>query len=405
MLIPSIDLMDGKAVQLRQGREKMIERNDVLKIAKQFSLYGEIAVIDLDAAMGKGNNLELIKKICRIADCRVGGGIRTVEGAKKLLAAGAKKIIIGTRAEKKFISQLPKDRIIIALDCAKGNVVREAWKSTTDKTPLDVIKETEDLCSEYLFTDVENEGMMRGIDIDKVKSIKSLTRNKITAAGGINSIGDIINLEDMGINSQLGMAIYTGKIDLTKSFLSLLDFNKNNGLIPTIVQDERGQVLMMAFSTEESLNQAFQERKAAYYSRSRDILWTKGETSGNIQELIKVRYDCDRDTLLFTVRQEGFACHEGSYSCFGDKTFSLYDLYGTLKERLETPKEGSYTSGLDENRIKEKIMEEAEEIINYDSRENLIWEIADISYFLLVLMAKKGITIDEVRNELWKRRR
>src|SRR3989344_2009496 len=114
MIIPSIDLMDGKAVQLRQGREKVLERKNVLELAKEFSTYGEIAVIDLDSALGKGDNLELIKKICKIADCRVGGGIRTIEKANKLLFFGAKKIIIGTKANVEFLSKLPKDRLIVA---------------------------------------------------------------------------------------------------------------------------------------------------------------------------------------------------------------------------------------------------------------------------------------------------
>ena len=116
MIIPSIDLMNGKAVQLRQGKEKVLERENVLDLVIEFRKYGEIAVIDLDAAFGKGDNLDLIKKICKIADCRVGGGIRTLEKANEILQAGARKIIIGTKATPAFLKQLPKERIIVAID-------------------------------------------------------------------------------------------------------------------------------------------------------------------------------------------------------------------------------------------------------------------------------------------------
>src|SRR3989338_7552889 len=141
MIIPSIDLMDGKAVQLRQGKEKVLERENVLGLAIDFSKYGEIAVIDLDAAFGKGDNLELIKKICKIADCRVGGGIRTIEKANEILQAGAKKIIIGTKAAPKFLAQLSKDRVIAAIDAKDNTVVNKGWTAKTNMTPRDLIRD------------------------------------------------------------------------------------------------------------------------------------------------------------------------------------------------------------------------------------------------------------------------
>ena len=237
--------------------------------------------------------------------------------------------------------------------------------------------------------------------------LKQITKNKLTAAGGITTIEDIKKLETKGINSQIGMALYTGKIDLTTAFTNLLDFEKNNGLIPTIVQDKNNQVLMMAFSNKESLKTTFKTNKSTYYSRSRKRLWQKGETSKNTQEIIKIRYDCDRDTLLFTVKQKNIACHLGSYSCFGDKEFTLNQLYEIILDRIENPKADSYTSKIleDEKLIKEKIDEETKEVLNYTDKSNLIWEIADLTYFLMVLMAKKGITPIDIKNELWRRRK
>lgn len=407
MIIPSIDLMDGKAVQLRQGREKVLERKDVLELARDFSRYGEIAVIDLDAAMGKGENLELIKKLCKIADCRVGGGIRTIGKANDMLRAGAKKIIIGTKATPEFLKQLPKDRLIVAVDTKDGYIVTRGWTEKTKQKPEELIKRLEKYCCGFLFTNVNKEGLMQGMDFSIVKKLKALTKNKLTVAGGISSLEEIKKLEEIGADSQLGMALYTNKIKLDEAFVSLLDFEKNNGLIPTIVQDYKKQVLMLAFSNKESLSRTFKTGKATYYSRSRRKIWQKGETSGNFQELLNANYDCDRDTLLFTVRQKNVACHGGTYSCFGSKDFELDDLYNLIKGRISNPKKGSYTSliGTDEGKIKAKIKEECREILEYKDADNLIWEISDLLYFIMVLMAKKGVTLHDIKNELWRRRK
>lgn len=410
MIIPSIDLMDGKAVQLRQGKEKVLERDDPLGLAKEFAKYGEIAVIDLDAALGRKDgqdNLELVKKLCKAADCRVGGGIRTIERANELLAAGAKKIIIGTAATPDFLSQLPKDRLIVALDSRAGKVVDKGWTNDTGKATEELAKALEPYCSEFLFTNVDREGLMQGVDFAAIEKVRASTKNKLTIAGGITTIEEIKRIEAAGMNSQLGMSIYTGAISLSDAFVSVLRFDAQTGLVPTIVQDGSGQVLMLAYSSKESIAKSFGTGKATYYSRSRTELWTKGETSGNFQKLMTARFDCDCDALLFTVRQENFACHTGSYSCFGDKRFNLDALYSVVKEKVENPVEGSFTAAISasETTIMDKIAEETAEVIDYKDRQNLVWEIADLSYFLLVLMAKKGIAPSEVRDELSRRRK
>jgi len=410
MIIPSIDLMGGKAIQLRQGKEKVLERDNPVELAAEFSKYGEVAVIDLDAALGRNDgqdNFELVKKLCKVADCRVGGGIRTIERANELLAAGAKKIIIGTAATPEFLSQLPKDRLIVALDSKQGKVVDKGWTNDTGKATEALAKELEPFCSEFLYTNVDREGLMQGVDFGAIDSVRAATKNKLTVAGGITTIEEIKKIEQAGMNSQLGMSIYTGAIKLADAFLSVLRFDAQTGLIPTIVQDETGQVLMLAYSSKESIVRAFELNSATYYSRSRKEMWTKGETSGNFQEFLKARYDCDCDTLLFTVRQKNVACHTGSYSCFGDKDFGLDGLYAVVKQKVDNPIEGSYTAAISasETTILDKIAEETAEVIDYKDRQNLVWEIADLSYFLLVLMAKKGISPQEVRDELSRRRK
>ena len=347
MIIPSIDIMGGKAVQLKQGKEKVLEREDIFELAKYFSRFGELAVIDLDAAMGKGDNEELIKKICRIAPCRVGGGIRDVGKAKRIIANGAKKIIIGTAASEELLSQLPKDKILVAIDSNKGKVVTEGWTKDTGITPEDYVKRFDDLCHGYLYTIVEKEGMMGGTDLEAIKKIRKLTKKELVAAGGISSIDEIKELEKNNISSQLGMCIYTNAVKLEDAFCAMLDFEKQNNLIPTIVQDARTkQVLMLAYSNKEAVMKTLKDGLATYFSRSRNELWTKGLTSGNTQELVSARYDCDRDTLLYKVNQKGVACHLGRYSCFEDKDFDIHDLVEVPEQRKREHPEKSFTTKL-----------------------------------------------------------
>lgn len=407
MIIPSIDLLDSKAVQLKQGKEKVLERTDVLELAKYYARFGEIAVIDLDAATNTGkNNEELIAKICKIAPCRVGGGIRDINKAKKMLALGAKKIIIGTAASEEMLSKLPKDKVIVAIDSKYGNITINGWQEDTDIKTSQYVKRFENCCSGFLYTIVENEGMLKGTNLDAISSIRKITDKPITAAGGISSINEIKELENMNVSSQLGMSIYTGKINLPDAFCALIDFAKCANLVPTVVQDiDTLQVLMLAYSSPESLKQSLETGKATYFSRSRNELWTKGKTSGNFQELIAARFDCDKDTILFKVKQTGNACHLNRFSCFEDKDFCINDLYNLIKDRKYKLPKGSYTTKLfkDEFYLKRKIMEEAFETVNFEFGDGLSWECADLLYHLLVFMAMHDIDIDDIKNNLSSR--
>ena len=406
MLIPSIDLMGGKAVQLRQGKEKVLEREDVEELAKEFGKYGEIAVIDLDAAMGKGDNEEIIRKICKIAKCRVGGGIRTREKAKRMLALGAKKIIIGTAASEEFLSKLPKDKVLLAIDAKNGKISQKGWTEEIDKTPADFVKQFDNLCSGYLYTIVENEGMMKGTKIDEFKKIRELTKHELVAAGGISSVEEIVELEKMNVSSQLGMSIYTGAVSLKDAFIANLDFEKQNGLIPTIVQDVgTKQVLMLAYSNRESLEKTFDTGLATYFSRSRNELWTKGLTSGNTQEFVTARFDCDKDSILFYVKQNGNACHLDRYSCFEEKEFCINELFELLLDRKKNLPENSFTTKLfkDEFYLKRKIMEEAFESVNFEQGDGLEWEASDLTYFMLTFMAMHGVEPKDIISNLASR--
>ena len=191
-----------------------------------------------------------------------------------------------------------------------------------------------------------------------------------------------------------------------EAFIELIDFEKCNGLVPTIVQDVKTkQVLMLAYSNKESLRKSLTEGKATYFSRSRNELWTKGETSGNTQELVNAKFDCDADSILFKVNQKGNACHLNRFSCFEDKEFCINELYDLIVDRKEKMPEKSYTTKLfkDEFYLKRKIMEEAFESVNFEQGDGLSWESADLMYHLLVFMIMHNVSFDDLVNNLSSR--
>jgi phosphoribosyl-ATP pyrophosphohydrolase/phosphoribosyl-AMP cyclohydrolase len=177
-------------------------------------------------------------------------------------------------------------------------------------------------------------------------------------------------------------------------------------LVPVIAQSVAGEVLMLGFANKEALHTTFESRRLTFWSRSRGKLWTKGETSGHFLEVVRLRADCDRDTVLATVVPRGSVCHTGSWTCFSSEAAapSTFErLYGILADRLANPSPGSYTASLDGTRVREKLMEEAGELADAEGRGEVIWECADLLYFIAVLMNKEGVTFADVLAELDRR--
>lgn len=218
MIIPCIDLMDGKVVQLVQGRDKALEGDAPLEMLRRFAAFPEIQVIDLDAAMGKGENSSLVELLAGKARCRVGGGVRTPDRARRLIEQGAHRVIVGTAAFSPMLQamadEVGAERIIVALDSKGGKIVVKGWQEATDFTAEEVIGRLEPYCSGFLCTYVDKEGMMQGTDLDWFRRLRAATKHEITAAGGITTIDDVRALSALDIHSALGMAIYTGRLDL-----------------------------------------------------------------------------------------------------------------------------------------------------------------------------------------------
>lgn len=411
MIIPSIDLIDGQAVQLRQGKERVLTSpEDPIELARRFNRYGEVAVIDLDAALGKGDNLELIREICRVARVRVGGGIRDQKRASELLRAGASHLIVGTAATPEFLSSFPAHRMMVAIDHVGGEVVDHGWTQGTGESLLDRANRLAPHCGSFLCTFVQDEGGMTGMDLEEVSKLAEALPHPVTVAGGVATTEEVNEISKLGLDVQVGMALYTGALDLAGSVVGSLDWEKCP-LIPTIVQDQSGQVLMLAYSNQESLTQALDGGRGVYFSRSRQEIWEKGKTSGHTQKLLSCRTDCDRDSLLFTVEQSGRACHLPAYSCFTGSAqkpqFGLERLFEILKQRKEDLPEGSFSAKMFQNRnkLQRKIMEEAFEVVTFKDRRELVWELADCMYFLSLLAVDEGVELAEVLDELGGRER
>jgi phosphoribosylformimino-5-aminoimidazole carboxamide ribonucleotide (ProFAR) isomerase len=218
MIIPCIDLMGGKVVQLVQGREKFLELPDPLAVLEKFAAYPQIQVIDLDGALGRGDHSDIIGELCKRKPCRVGGGIRTVEKALRAVQGGAHKVIVGSSAFtpsginseflRLLLAAVPREKLMVAVDCLGDRVAIRGWRETLPLTSAQALAQLEPYCSEFLCTYIDAEGKLQGTNLAWFRSLRSVTQLPITAAGGITTDAEMNALEEMGMNAALGMAIY-----------------------------------------------------------------------------------------------------------------------------------------------------------------------------------------------------
>jgi phosphoribosylformimino-5-aminoimidazole carboxamide ribotide isomerase len=222
VLIPSIDLMGGKIVQLVQGEKKALEFDDFEYWIQRFSNYPLVQVIDLDAARGSGNNLSSVRRLVQRLSCQVGGGIRSLGTARALLDAGARKVIIGsalledgeinTRYAATLAEALSTAALVFAIDSRDGRVAIEGWRKQTALTAFDMIRALESFCETFLYTHIDTEGLMGGIPMDIVGAIRQATTRRLVVAGGITTQQEIDALDALGMDAVVGMALYLGRL-------------------------------------------------------------------------------------------------------------------------------------------------------------------------------------------------
>jgi phosphoribosylformimino-5-aminoimidazole carboxamide ribotide isomerase len=222
MLIPSIDLMGGKIVQLVQGEKKALDFDDFEYWIERFSKYPLVQLIDLDAAIGTGDNRALLSRFISKLPCQVGGGIRDVETAKQIAEMGARRVIIGSALFKdgqiqkqvaaEFADAISAHKLTFAVDAKQGRVTIHGWRTLTEFTAAQAIRALDQWCDTFLYTNVDTEGLLRGFPAEVIPELQLATSKKLIVAGGISSMDEVLQLDRMGVDAIVGMAIYTGKI-------------------------------------------------------------------------------------------------------------------------------------------------------------------------------------------------
>jgi phosphoribosylformimino-5-aminoimidazole carboxamide ribotide isomerase len=224
MLIPSIDLMDGKIVQLVQGKQKVLEFDDFEAWASRFSSFPLVQLIDLDAAMGRDSNSKLIEFFVKRLPCQVGGGLRSLATARQMLDLGSRRVILGSALiqagkididfAKQPASELGESNLVFGIDAKGGKVAIGGWRETTTVSPLEMIQALDPFCGAFLYTHIDTEGLMTGLPLEAVRPLRQSTSKQLIVAGGIATFKEIEHLDQLGIDAVVGMALYSGRLTL-----------------------------------------------------------------------------------------------------------------------------------------------------------------------------------------------
>jgi phosphoribosyl-ATP pyrophosphohydrolase len=318
-----------------------------------------------------------------------------VDTARRWLDAGAAKVILGTAARPELLRQLPRERVIAALDAVDGEVVVDGWVTRTGASVLDRMRELREHVGGFLVTFVEREGRLGGTDLGRVPELVAAAGDaRVTIAGGVTTAAEVAELDRAGADAQVGMALYTGRLGLSEAFAAPLSSDRPDGLWATVVCDERGVALGLAWSDLPSLTAAIDGGRGVYRSRKRGT-WVKGETSGDGQDLLRVDLDCDRDAIRFTVRQRGRGfCHLATRTCWGPEGGLAATARTALARAADAPP-GSYTRRLldDPDLLRAKLVEEAGELAAAAHPDHVAAEAADVLCFTSVALARAGVDL------------
>ena len=337
LIFPAIDIKDGRAVRLVKGDYSTASQvaESPISAAKSFEHAGAewLHMVDLDGAKVGGTvNRDIIIEVANSCSMKVevGGGIRDMDTVRLYLENGVERVILGSAALKnpEFVREavgLFGDRIVVGIDARDGKVATEGWLDTSSVDYIEFAKLMESIgVKTIVFTDISKDGTLQGPNLEQLEAINNAVSCNIIASGGVSCAADIEHLRDLFLYGAIcGKSLYSGSLELSEAITigktapDLSRFFAKSELIPAIVRSvDDGEVLMLAYMNKESFGLTLETGYTWFYSRSRQELWNKGATSGHLQKVTDIRYDCDCDTLLVTVEQTGSACHTGSRSCF-----------------------------------------------------------------------------------------
>jgi len=421
--IPCIYLYQGKA--LKDFTDKTFINMNPVELAKYYSDNGADSLLVFDLSKGDAEHeaaLDIIKAICSSIESPVigAGNVHRMEDIKKLLYAGCRQAALNYNIQENIAIteevslKFGKEKIVVCYNSANAiyehKELIEKYVSELILLNKAAIRESYFACSVPTIISLPEVSLDKLFEILGNASVSGITGNAVN-----DNVKEIPAMKAMCKSN--GIAVH-----MTEPSLSWSDFKLNSdGMLPVVVQDHKTeQVLMVAYMNEEAFQNTIRTGKMTYYSRSRNELWVKGETSGHFQYMKSLTADCDKDTLLAKVSQVGAACHTGSYSCFFNEVIPdeydnanplkvFEDVFAVIKDRKVNPKEGSYTNYLFDkgiDKILKKLGEEATEIVIAAKNPNtneIKYEISDFLYHMMVLMVEKGVTWEEITEELSKR--
>ena len=441
-IIPSIDLLDGNVVRLKQGdyNKATVYEVKVDDLVEKYSIFNTLHIVDLNGAKGEKceENEKIIKEIRKKfkGNIQVGGGFRDVDKIDFYLnQIKVNAVVLGTLCVKnvektiELIKKFGAEKIVLAIDCENVNGVYvpkiNGWQEFCDcKNIFDLLEKYDGIAKKLLITDIQKDGCLSGGNYDLYQQIKTKFPSfKIQASGGVCSFDDIKTLKNITDFAIVGRAMYDEKniyndiLSCIKNdwknldFIDKIDWKKCGNLVPCVVQDcKTFDVLMLGFCNKEAIKLTQQTGKMHFFSRTKNRIWMKGEESGNVLNVVKLKLDCDNDTILALVNPVRNTCHTGTKTCFDERVNFLAELEEIIDKRLKNNDlKNSYVASLSAkglNKVAQKVGEEATEVVISalaESDDRFLNESADLLFHFLLLLKNKNFELNDVVKVLKER--